>query len=130
MLADITRTICDLAGVRPGRVQDGVSLRGLASHPFLGARRAIRLEAGHPISGSRPWYDGVRTRSFVFVRYVSGTVELYDLRRDPHELVNVAQTPRYASVRRVMSRYLAELKNCRGAGCRKPRPDPARPATP
>ncbi len=130
MIADITTTICDIAAVKPGRIQDGRSLRGLAAHPGWAAHRAIRLEAGHPLSGSPAWYDGVRTRSFVFVRYESGTRELYDLRRDPHQLVNVAEDPTYASARRTMQRYLAEMKDCRGRGCREPRPDPARPPLP
>lgn len=42
-----------------------------------------------------PTYCGVRTRHRLFVHYLSGEEELYDLERDPWELQNLASLPAY-----------------------------------
>ena len=45
-----------------------------------------------------PSYCGVRTRDYLFVRYDSGAEELYDERRDPFELHNIAGAPAAADI--------------------------------
>ena len=64
-----------------------------------------------------PEYHGIRTRRHLYVEYETGERELYDLRRDPAELHNVAATARRRLLRRLADR-LARLKTCQGAGCR------------
>ena len=43
--------------------------------------------------------------------------ELYDLARDPQELVNRAGDARYSAARRALARRLRTLRDCRGAAC-------------
>jgi arylsulfatase A-like enzyme len=58
----------------------------------------------------------VRSRDHKFVSYQdSESRELYDLRRDPNELHNVASDPRYAVVRREHEKELARWLSGKGA---------------
>jgi hypothetical protein len=57
--------------------------------------------SGHDGGGQknpRPPYYGWRTRRFLFVSYGGHGKELYDYRRDPWELHNVAGKPAYRPV--------------------------------
>jgi arylsulfatase A-like enzyme len=64
-----------------------------------------------------PDYDGVRTDRWTYVEYTNGERELYDLRRDPDELHNLAGTS--PALERTLSRRVAQLRRCGGAGCRR-----------
>jgi hypothetical protein len=63
-------------------------------------------------------FDGVRTRDYTYVRYATGERELYDLRRDPHQLDNIAATADKALVDE-LDRRMSALANCAGAYCRE-----------
>ncbi|HWE12381.1 MAG TPA: sulfatase [Solirubrobacteraceae bacterium] len=41
------------------------------------------------LSGNPPSYEALRTTRFLYVEYIDGERELYDLQRDPYELYNV-----------------------------------------
>jgi arylsulfatase A-like enzyme len=60
----------------------------------------------------------VRSDRYKYVRYASGFRELYDLRRDPGELRNVASDPAYAKVLARYAEKLKALKRCSGSSCR------------
>jgi arylsulfatase A-like enzyme len=64
-----------------------------------------------------PDFQGIRTRRHLYVEYVTGERELYDLRRDRAERHNLAATARPHLLRRLAAR-LARLKACAGAECR------------
>jgi N-acetylglucosamine-6-sulfatase len=116
---DLAPTIVALAGARPGRVMDGLSLLALARNPSLEPRRALLLESGPEASREGiPPFTGIRSRHHVYVEYSDGERELYDLRRDPWELQNVASNPAYRSIRTALARWLRELRLCRGRTCR------------
>lgn len=102
---DLTSTILDAANVRPGLPADGVSLLGPGP-----SRRAIAIESAS--------FEGVRTAGHKLVLNRGGGAELYDLRRDPFELRNVARVGRYAPVRRRLAERLDQLSRCHGATCR------------
>jgi N-acetylglucosamine-6-sulfatase len=116
---DITPTVLDIAGllapdgtytdVMGGTPTthrfDGVSLlprmsgdAGFVAHPdpFAPGGRSVLLE--HLSHKSVPSFCGLRTPRWKFVIYRGGFRELYDLRRDPYELRNVAgRKPHLAS---------------------------------
>ena len=116
---DLAPTFADLADTRPGLTVDGRSLLPLAKRPSAGLGRRIVLEAG-PLDGGGPmFYTAVRTPSWLYVEYPdSGERELYDMDRDPHQLVNRAADPAYADVRARLADRLAALRDCAGNGCR------------
>lgn len=109
---DLAPTIAALAGVRPGIPQDGRSLA-----PFLRAEDPPwRVDGlveyrgpGQLRRGGPPPFRALRTRRFLYVMYDNGWRELYDMRRDPWQLENVAGTPRYATTQRYLARRLRVL---------------------
>ncbi|MET0628109.1 MAG: sulfatase [Acidimicrobiia bacterium] len=68
-------------------------------------------------SGGLPDYDAVRTVRWLYVEYVTGERELYDLRLDPDELVNLAGKG-HVSVEATLGRRLDALRSCAGSTCR------------
>jgi arylsulfatase A-like enzyme len=55
--------------------------------------------------GKQRWVNPIRTirtASFKYNCYLHHGEELYDLRNDPHELVNLAQDPGYQKVKRAL----------------------------
>jgi arylsulfatase A-like enzyme len=112
---DLAPTILQAAGARPGRVQDGVSLRKL-----LGRRppkRDLLVETGTNTPGL-PTYSQLHTRRWVLEDVSTGEVELYDLSRDPFQLDNLAYDPSFAAIRAKLEARLAKLRDCAGSGCR------------
>jgi len=107
---DLAPTVAALAGVRPGIPQDGRSLV-----PLLGAQDPPwRVDGlveyrgpGQLRVGGPPPYRALRTHRFLYVAYDDGWRELYDMRRDPWQLDNVAGTRRYAVTQRYLARRLA-----------------------
>ena len=91
---DLSPTILDLAGAPP-MTTDGVSLAGLLRGGKL-TRSGILLEHERNLATKDgvPSYCGFRTGRYVFARYDDGNgvqeEELYNLRKDPFELTNVA----------------------------------------
>ena len=109
---DFASTIAALARVRPRLKQDGRSvvplLRGLSTKwrkdflvEYLGASA---FEDGGP-----PPFRALRTTRWLYVEYLNGWRELYDLALDPWELWNVAADPAYAGTRNALERRLGEL---------------------
>jgi arylsulfatase A-like enzyme len=103
---------------------DGLSLLPFARAPKKQPDRALPVEAtgrlfaaeGFPQDYDRA-YSGLRTRQFKYVRWSYGERELYDLRKDPYEMVNLASDPRYASTVTKLEAQRARLARCRGAAC-------------
>jgi len=122
---DLAPTILDIANVRPGRLMDGVSLLPAARGSDRLPQRDVPLEALRPLfrfftpitAFDLPYY-GVRTSRYKYIRWSFGESELYDLREDPDELVNLAGDPAYAALSAQLEARAAELRGCRGAACR------------
>ena len=109
---DLASTIADLAGVRPGRPQDGRSFAGL----LHGRKQPWRVDflveyRGQNLLrlGGPPRFKAVRDRRFLYVEYDRGWRELYDHLVDPFELRNVAGSPAYAAVEQRLHRRIAVL---------------------
>ena len=114
-----------MAGVRPGRVMDGVSLLPAAEGKRRIPKRDILLQALRPLlkfptpytAYDLPFY-GVRTHRFKYLHWSFDAVELYDLKNDPDELVNLADEPEWAGKVAELEAVAKRLSECRGSACR------------
>ena len=59
-------------------------------------------------------WRGVRTKSHQYTRWLDGRTELFDLRHDALERINVAEDPAHREVRDQLARRLQELQVKRG----------------
>jgi arylsulfatase A-like enzyme len=119
---DLAPTILRATGARPAWVPDGESLWPFIRHPGRSRDRAVELE-GPPVSNGdpTPLFTGVRTRRYVYVEWAkTGERELYDLRRDPDELRNLASRPAVRALQARLAATLRRLRPCVGAACRRP----------
>ena len=66
-------------------------------------------------------YKGVRTDRYTYVVYTeTGEQELYDRRKDPHQLRNVAAAPAYARIKARLAAKLAKLDALQGTRVQRP----------
>ena len=60
----------------------------------------------------------MRTDRYTYVVYTeTGDEELYDRRKDPYQLRNVAGDPAYARIKARLAAKSAKLKRCKGDAC-------------
>jgi N-acetylglucosamine-6-sulfatase len=128
---DLAPTFMRLAGTTPPPWVDGHGLVSL----FHGQvppvwRDAVLIEHHHPetpngdpdrqtiSSGNPPSYEALRTATELYVEYVDGEREWYDLTTDPDQLHNRYDelTP---DARDALHNRLIELEACSGASCRR-----------
>jgi N-acetylglucosamine-6-sulfatase len=114
---DLAPTILEAAGGSAPWEFDGESLWPVLRDPLLHSDRAVLIEGPARGRWGLPRHVGVRTATHLFVRYRTGEVELYDLRRDPDELRNLAGTPGARRIQAELSRRLNALQRCQGFGC-------------
>ena len=91
---DLAPTIAGFAGATPATPVDGVSLVPLLTE---GNRDGLPGELYAEFVGDDtipPWWE-IRTRRFAYVELGTGERELYALRDDPAELVNVVGVPAF-----------------------------------
>ena len=106
---DLAPTFAEVAGIA-APAAEGRSLVPLFDRRGGPAWRTdFLLEHMQKGAGGVPTYCGVRTERHVFVRYVTGEEELYDLARDPAQLENLAVDAGSATLRRELLRRLREL---------------------
>jgi len=128
---DLAPTLLDIANGRSGKTMDGRSLLPYAFDPALRTQRVLLLETGGqkpgrlepdqgPVAPLRNLltYKAVRTRDYLYVAYRNGDRELYDMRRDPHQLDSRHAATRYRDTRAALGRELRRLADCRGNRCR------------
>ncbi len=111
---DLAPTIARLAGVEPSQPVDGRSfapfLRGDTA-PWRTAYLLEYLGRSQLRQGGPPPYVAVHTKRYVWIEYRNGWRELYDLRRDPWELDNIAGSPATAGLRRSLHALLVRLES-------------------
>jgi N-acetylglucosamine-6-sulfatase len=63
-------------------------------------------------------FRGIRTDTFIFVKYENGELEYYDLLTDPYQLENTANQLDPETLEQ-LQKWLDQLKRCSGHDCRK-----------
>ncbi|MBN8866677.1 MAG: sulfatase-like hydrolase/transferase [Solirubrobacterales bacterium] len=142
---DLAPTVLAMTGVTPPQVMDGRSLLGELRAPRRVSKVPVLLEgfSGRGPSVPEQFLDGsgqkrpnqavvVNYNGFVagdwkYIRYWYGQNELYDLKRDPGEMHNLATAARMAPVVEWADQVVDRLAMCSGSSCRVPVAPPARP---
>jgi arylsulfatase A-like enzyme len=109
---DLAPTISALAGVKPGLPQDGRSFVPFLHGERVPWRHAFLVEyLGQDLlrQGGPPPYEAVQTRRDLYVEYRNGWRELYNLRKDPWELNNIAGDPATKPLQARLSQVLQHL---------------------
>jgi len=123
---DVTPTILELAGVKPTRPVDGVSLLARMQKETPMAERTLLLSSGPQKSANGsdlPLFDGVRTSRYVWWIYEDGFEEMYDLGKDPYQIASVANNPDYTITKQALVSEWNRLKTCSGPTCKVPTPN-------
>jgi arylsulfatase A-like enzyme len=119
---DLAPTFASWAGLTPPSFVDGRSLGPLLSaSPPSSWRSAFlvehwRDESGDAYAATIPDYTAVRTGRYLFTRYATGEIELYDLSNDPYELKSLHKTASTELKARLASR-LDALESCAAQSC-------------
>jgi N-acetylglucosamine-6-sulfatase len=118
-------TFADLGGAKVPSFVDGRSLEPLLrANPPASWRSAFLIEhrrsaEEHPYVREIPKYDVVRTSRYLYVEYpTTGEKELYDLKADPYELINVYASASPTLLSDLKTRLNA-LKSCAAAECKR-----------
>jgi N-acetylglucosamine-6-sulfatase len=114
---DIVATIEDVAGTKPGLVCDGHSLVPLFADANAPWRSAILIEGGNDQELPSRRYAAVRSADKKYIKYASGSEELYDLTADPYELENKAHDAKYAADLTRLRGAEEKLRDCEGSSC-------------
>ncbi|MBN1489291.1 MAG: sulfatase [Phycisphaerae bacterium] len=110
---DVAPTLLDLAGIEPPATMQGRSFKPILAGAKPDWRSsffyAYYKEGWLP---AIPTMFGVRTTDWKYVEYpeIDDVDELYDLRRDPHEMHNLATAPDAKAQLAAMQAELARLK--------------------
>ena len=96
LTTDLAPTLFELAGLERPPCMQGRSLCGLLEGRGVDWRREWFYEHHYDHHGRIPQSEGIRTRTWKYVRYINReplVEELYDLEHDPLEKNNLAQDP-------------------------------------
>ncbi len=121
--ADFAPTFLDFAGAGTPKQMQGRSMRGvLSGHPPADWRESMYYR--YWMHGERPAHYGIRTKDYKLIYFygqglgMKGAAatptktgwELYDLRKDPHELRNQYNNPEHGAIVETLKAELARLR--------------------
>ena len=109
---DFAPTISALARIKPGLPEDGRSFVPFLRGEQVPWRHAFLVEyLGQNLlhKGGPPPYVAVQTRRQLYVEYKNGWRELYNLKKDPWELNNIAGDPRTKPLQTRLNQILQQL---------------------
>jgi choline-sulfatase len=101
-LLDLYPTLVELCGLPPR-----TDLEGLSLVPQLTDPDAPREQPA--ITSHNRGNDGIRSERWRYIRYADHSEELYDLRADPNEWVNLATDPQHADTLAEHRRWLPTI---------------------
>ncbi|HET7417524.1 MAG TPA: sulfatase [Solirubrobacterales bacterium] len=146
---DIAPTVLELAGVKPDKSIDGVSMVPFFRDPSLRTRRPYLFESfvqtndveanpepepSGPVYARRNGdasasivappkdYEGIRLGPYKYIEWPNGEKELYDINKDPNELNNIVRVPNFFPIRAYLHAELVRLETCVGFTCRQSSP--------
>ncbi len=99
-----------------GDLSPGILLTG-DPPPKDWRQQILSTGAKAPGDWGRPGFEAIRTADHLYVEYETGERELYDLRKDPHQLDNAYPDADPQLIQNLKER-LDALRNCRGSFCR------------
>ncbi|WP_445737138.1 sulfatase-like hydrolase/transferase [Mariniflexile sp.] len=97
---DVPQTILDLAGIQAPKTWQGKSLMPIVNKETKSIQRdTILIEHIWDFEHIPP-SEGVRTKDWKYFRYVNdkSVEELYDLKKDPKEINNLINNPKYKTI--------------------------------
>ncbi len=106
VLTDVVPTLLDFAGSKVPNC-DGMSLKPLLTGEKPATKRDFVISQYY---GKQKWVNPIRmirTHEFKYNNYIEHGEELYDLKNDPEEIVNLAGDAGYRSVQKELSGLLA-----------------------
>jgi iduronate 2-sulfatase len=95
-LVDLFPTACDATGLPIPQGVEGKSLLSVLENPKATVKEAAFSFVGKGTS--------MRTSNWAYMKYGDGSEELYEMKKDPKQFVNLAQSAEHAKV-------LASLRN-------------------
>jgi hypothetical protein len=96
---DLPATFVDWAGLVSPERFDGRSLKPIVDGDEPSNWRSDTFHEHFAVRHRIPAYEGIRTPTHKYVRYVDHNTEfLHDLKKDPDELINHANDPKYAEI--------------------------------
>jgi len=110
---DIYPTLCELTGISHPASLQGMSLVPLMKNPELPGKTAVfsRYQEGNPLHGHT-----VRTEQYTYTEYSDQDHRiharmLYDVLKDPHENINLAEIEEYSEVIEELSNILKMIED-------------------
>ena len=110
---DVAPTILDIAGVEAPEIMQGKSCMPLFDKskktPW---RDSYLFTYWRDLIPTLPRIVAVRTDRYVYTTYpdIDDLDELYDLQNDPYEMINLAASPEYAEIVKLMAEKIEQLK--------------------
>ena len=101
-LMDIYPTITELAGIQKPDYVDGRSLVPLLKN--------VTADHSYPVLTAYQEHVSVRTEQYRLIRYSDGSMEFYDLCKDPNEWTNQSNNPNFASIRKELAELIPEFE--------------------
>jgi len=87
--------------------------------PVISSANILQSMLKFPALASEPLapiFSGLRTNQYVYVEHNDGSLELYDLIKDPYELENIAGSASQ-SLLDTFSAWLKDMSTCSGSSC-------------
>jgi hypothetical protein len=86
--------------------------------PIVEGTEKAALPIQAPLGQAVLPYQAVHTERYVYLEYITGERELYDLQVDPWQISSKHLDPRYARTEAALALALVKLRLCRGNACR------------